>query len=264
VHLCKSQPENLIVFIHGFSGTAEGTWMDIASELRSDSLFRSTDFLFIGYDSTRSRVLISARLVGDILQSFVLSPWEQANLLFHYMTPRLLFENCKVIVICHSLGAALMRRIAIDFSRSQIDKLANIELVLFAPAHKGASIQQLLEDIVTRGLGGGLLAWARNITNLRKQALIDLRPNSEYISALERDTESEIAKRGALKVLVAKATCFGVFENVVEVADFAADPIFKTLDGENHTTLVKTSDRKRYVLNVCRDFFDDVTRNYFL
>lgn len=78
-HWAKGLPDSLIVFIHGFTGTAEGTWFDVASELRDDAEFASTDLLFVGYDSTRSRALISARLIGKILKDFVISPDIQAN-----------------------------------------------------------------------------------------------------------------------------------------------------------------------------------------
>ena len=253
-HWAKGLPDSLIVFIHGFTGTAEGTWFDVASELRDDAAFASTDVLFVGYDSTRSRALISARLIGKILKDFVISPDVQANTHLYFTMKRPKFQYKKVLVVCHSLGAALMRRIAVDFAREQSPELDSIELVLFAPAHKGASLHSLFEDLITRGLGGGLLAWGRNILNLKKQVLFDLSPGCEYITALEKDTNSEIAHRGKLSLLVANSTYFGVYENVVEVADFAHDPNFETLDGEDHTTLVKTSKQRSYVLQVCRGF----------
>lgn len=253
-HWSKQVPDTLIVFIHGFTGTAEGTWFDVASELRSDADFASTDILFVGYDSTKSRALISARHVGKLLRDFVTSPEVQANTHLYFTRRRPKFRYKKVLVVCHSLGAALMRRVAVDFAQEQSPDLDNIELVLFAPAHNGASLHTLSEDIVTRGLGGGLLAWLRNIFTFKKQVLLDLNPGCEYITALENDTISEIAKRGRLNLLIAKSTYFGVYENVVEVADFAQDPIFETLDDENHTSLVKTSKRRRYVLDACREF----------
>lgn len=147
-----------------------------------------------------------------------------------------------------------MRRIAVDFAQEKSPKLNDIEIVLFAPAHKGASLHSLSEDIITRGIGGGLLAWARNIFNFRRQVLLDLSPGCEFITALERDTNSEIASKGPLNLLVATSTYFGVYENVVEVADFAHDPIFETLDDEDHTSLVKTSKTKSYVLQACKEF----------
>lgn len=173
-HWSKFQPDNLVVFIHGFTGTAEGTWMDVASEIREDNEFKATDCLFVGYDSTRSRALISARLVGSIIKDFVLKPEVLANRHLYYMRRRPPFKYKKVIVICHSLGAALMRRIAIDFCRERNEELQEIELVLFAPAHKGASLHTLSEDIVSRGFGGGVLAWFRNVFYFKKQVLLDL------------------------------------------------------------------------------------------
>lgn len=253
-HWSKGVPDTLIVFIHGFSGTAEGTWFDVTSELRSDADFASTDILFVGYDSTKSRALISARLIGRVLRDFVTSPDVQANTHLYFTRQRPKFQYRKVLVVCHSLGAALMRRIAVDFAREQSQDLNNIELVLFAPAHKGASLHSLSEDIITRGLGGGLLAWCRNIFNFKKQVLLDLSPGCEYITALEKDTISEISQRGKLSLLIAKSTYFGVYENIVEVADFAQDSIFETLDDEDHTTLVKTSKQGSYVLQACKDF----------
>ncbi len=253
-HWSKALPDHLIVFIHGFTGTAEGTWFDVASELRDDVAFKHTDVLFIGYDSTKSRALISARLIGGILREFITSPGDQANKHLYFIKRRPDFRYKRVLIVCHSLGAALMRRIAVDLAQRQSQEFDDIEIVLFAPAHKGASLHTLSEDIISRGFGGSLLAWFRNLFNFRKQVLLDLSPGSEFVAALEADTNTEIARRGRLSLLVAKSTFFGVYENVVEVADFAQDPIFETLENEDHTTLVKTSNQRRHVLQVCQEF----------
>lgn len=251
-HWTKRRPKNLIIFVHGFSGTAEGTWLDVAAELRSRDEFRETDILFVGYNSLKSRALISARLVGEIIKDFVESPEKLFNKHMYYIAKRSASEYDQVTILCHSLGAAIMRRVAVDFVKSSNIRLSNVHLVLFAPAHKGATMHSYLENIARRGRGAGFLPLIRNVLFWRRQVFHDLGTHCRFITSLERDTRLAIKEFGQRTILIADSVYFGEFEDIVQVEDFAMDPQFTPLFGRNHTNLVKTTPQIRHVIDVCK------------
>lgn len=51
----NKRPENLIVFVHGYSGRAVETWGSFRDLIPDNQQFASSDIMFLGYESfTRS------------------------------------------------------------------------------------------------------------------------------------------------------------------------------------------------------------------
>lgn len=48
-------PDNLLIFVHGFGGNSIGTWNTFHSSLIFDNDFKKSDIIFYGYDTFRGQ-----------------------------------------------------------------------------------------------------------------------------------------------------------------------------------------------------------------
>jgi pimeloyl-ACP methyl ester carboxylesterase len=139
-----------LLFIHGFSGDAVKTWSEFDALLQTCPAFAARDIFFYGYDGLRAemnasasifrdfldRMLVrGAALVSDSLPAGVERPYDFA------------YREC--VIVAHSLGAVIARRALLDATRMNAMWLSRIKLVLYAPAHKGASIAKLAVEAST-------------------------------------------------------------------------------------------------------------------
>ena len=93
------------------------------------------------------------------------------------------FTYDQVVVIAHSLGAVIARQALLNAWKQHEPWCGEIRLVLFAPAHKGARVQELVESVRVGKWLSLFTAAARY-----KSPLIDqLRPGSPCLAELERD-----------------------------------------------------------------------------
>jgi hypothetical protein len=78
---CWALHENgkLLLFVHGFGGSATGTWRSFRELLLEDPVFSGYDMVFYGYESRRARASASAELFFDFVDRFLRTPSAFAN-----------------------------------------------------------------------------------------------------------------------------------------------------------------------------------------
>jgi len=239
-HWCTRIPESLVIFIHGFAGAAETTWHEFPSRFKNQPNFNNVDVLFYGYDSTRGRALPMSRLFLQFFNKFVDSPEKLANKHIYYL-PRTPYKYAKIVIVAHSLGGALIRQFAIDLCNNNHIDRQRIKIILFSPAHKGSNALDLAGDLFHSRTSSSLTNFLASILFFRKPILQDLKTDSDFIGDLEKNT-LELIGSGRDGCLIADSVFFDEYENIVETADFAKDPIFTTIPRQNHTNVCKPNE----------------------
>jgi len=218
-----------IVFVHGFGGDAVDTWLDFPLLLASADPYRSSDLFFYGYNSKRQTAAFSASQLFQFLDALHLAP---AARVLNPSRPRGAPERDKdfryaTTVICaHSLGAIVSRLTLLQAGSLVPPKAwpSQVRLVLFAPAHMGASIVSLASIALAGiqlplGVTGRL---AEPALKLRFPALIDLAPGSETLRDLQSDTKQLLSNWTASDCLRAYVT-HAQKDRVVRQAAFVSD-----------------------------------------
>jgi triacylglycerol esterase/lipase EstA (alpha/beta hydrolase family) len=143
------EPEGvLLVFVHGFKGTAQATWMEFPRRLDANQKCRGCDLVFYGYDGVRTRASISAGNFRKFMNQLCTGP-AFAN---RYLHPSVHRPNGlqykKVVLVGHSLGSIVIRQALLDAHLRREVWGQEIETILFAPAHSGANVSRLLGETV--------------------------------------------------------------------------------------------------------------------
>lgn len=226
-----SEPNNLIVFVHGFGGTSIGTWNNFPNYITSESEFANSDIIFYGYDTFKgqagdhsAQLFKFLNLLENPLANHIL-PIEQGLPERNYS---------KIILVAHSLGAILTRQaliFAINENRSWADK---VSLALFAPAHHGASIVHLAMQALP-GLTGLLGIFAK----LRYPILNDLDHTEEGIIHSIKETTQELQNQNKGDCTKAKLVVYAMGDNVVRNFQYLNDITPDVLEETSHVSVCK-------------------------
>jgi len=159
------------------------------------------------------------------------------------------FAYEKLVVVAHSFGAIVGRQALVDSHRLGSDwtKKVEVKLVLFAPAHKGATISRTASAILT--LPGNasavlgrclekLLARKSGLTSNSYLAALDVEKDCATLQVLEQQTRVALAT-GNADHLIAARVIFGTLEDIVEPVTFAEDPPPCILEGKSHEDVCK-------------------------
>jgi len=232
------QPKaQLILFVHGFSGHATRTWDSMHQLLPAEAAVAHTDLIFYGYESTAR-----AQLSADILRQF-LSDLNNPNGRFQTQIPSARSQQFphaaykKILIVAHSLGAALARRATLDAMKANETWVAKTKLVLFAPAHRGAYLAELASEL--KGTAKLLTALAAFV-KLRVPVLEDLASRSGFVTDLETET-SVACKKRPRPPLKAECVVFGLRDSVVQPKPFCSDPNSNVWPGHGHMSVCKVS-----------------------
>lgn len=235
---------HLVVFVHGFGGSARNTWPDFPSLLTANPLLEAFDFLFYGYNGRTQQAHNSANEFGAFLSNFLGDPAAFVNQSIPTGYKRSNFGYDRIVLVAHSLGAVVVRRALLDFyERVQLEQVAGewldgVRLVLMAPAHNGAFAAQgayaALGD-----LGWPVLKLIGHYVRYRIPLLTELQVNSLVITTLHRDTAAVIdAHRSAGKAIPAFLRAHSVLwakdELVVQNAKFFVDPQAVLVAADHH------------------------------
>lgn len=230
--------KKVVVFVHGFSGDAQGTWKDIPTRVLQDSSFEEVDVVFYGYKSTRQAEYSS----GELLDLLSILLGTSAGTLYPPVAKQrgaVTYEN--VVLVCHSLGALITRRALLLAAQKSPAWLKLTKLLLFAPAHRGCDLVSLL--ITCLPGPSKLLGF---FTQYKWPVLRDLTPGSTALKDLERDTLAHIAANTDVNIAVAHEIVWAEFEKVVVAGRFCNDPNPMRADARNHITVCKPT--KQYLL----------------
>ncbi|MFS2185613.1 hypothetical protein ACCC92_03005 [Mucilaginibacter sp. Mucisp84] len=223
----SKEPSTLIVFVHGFTGVSVGTWNNFNSLIQADEDFAECDLLFYGYDSLNGQAFGQAQELLRVLKKYN----KPSNEL--YARPKS-SEYKKIILAAHSLGAIVSRQALLEAIRSNQKWRNKVKLMLFAPAHNGARINNLFMDGAP-----GLLKIFGSIIKFRKPILENLEPLSDTIVKLKADTAQY---KDTPEEYTLTATVLEAFDDrVVYMGSFCYDEFAdeSPVRDKKHTTVCK-------------------------
>lgn len=227
-----------IVFVHGFGGSATGTWNEFGLLLPQHEKCAGCDLLFYGYDGLYAQASLSAGLLETFLDTLFHDPLKWiAEQLLRERRKEQGFEYKSVLIVAHSLGAIVTRRAILDARQNSRDWVGRTSMVLFAPAHSGA------ENVIALGSEalsaipyvGRVLA---QFGKFRYQPLSDMEKDSPTLDLLKQETEAALAA-GTADYLKARKVIFGSDERIVRAMRFCSDPAPVVIEGKDHGSVCK-------------------------
>jgi alpha-beta hydrolase superfamily lysophospholipase len=225
-----------ILFIHGFSGDPIKTWSDFHVLLPAAQGFKGRDLYFYGYDGLRANMTSSAALLREFLERL----FQQSSKFVNQNLPSDAkrqdnFQYDEVALVAHSLGAVITRRALLDLTRLNRPWLSKTRLILFAPAHKGASVADLALEAAS---SFRFLRFFGAIARFESPLIDQLKPGSPELTALLRETELA-CQNGANSHLKARQVVIAEYERIVRNETFADDPPPVTIPDTEHTSVCK-------------------------
>lgn len=217
-----SPTRKVLIFVHGFGGGPVSTWDGFPILLLDDPDFAGWDLIFWAYESKRAQAFASAQYFYRMLSTLLDAPERNINDQLRDSDERPAnFNFDEVVLVTHSLGAALTRQAQIFAFEDRKPWISKTSIVCFAPAHMGARVPLLLKE----SLGGKFLAkLSLNTLRLRWPVLDDLEEGSDFLRELSEGIQTAIGE-GPTRPYIARCVVFGQFENVVKVAPpFLSDP----------------------------------------
>lgn len=231
----ESDTDKLVIFVHGFGGSATKTWrgMDV---LLDDPRAKSADVLFYGYESLAAQAHSSATLFRKFL-SEVASTGPQWLETLKSAGARGNRNYKDVLIVAHSLGAVVARRALLDTLASKPPWMQHTRLLLFGPAHKGTRLLELTKML--SGTVGSVLMNMFAFGRVKTPVLDDLEENSAFLVNLLAESEAA-AKAGCINPVKAEAVIFGEKDYVVRMHPFCTDPQFDVWEKEDHCSVCRT------------------------
>lgn len=236
-----------VLFVHGFGGSSVGTWSEFEQRLPSEA--PTADLLFYGYDGIRTQAQTSAIRLRQLINNWMSAPDLFVN---GTLPPRLhrsgQLAYQRLVIVAHSLGAVVARKALLDAFRSNSPWLQYVRLALFAPAHRGASVQ----DLVKATLGGW--AWFKAALGLAQHATVlqDLDPERPFLRALVEDTQRALVEPGGA-TLRAQVVAIAPHDRIVYNVDFAVDDaVAVVIENTNHTSICKPCHGQLEALDLVR------------
>lgn len=239
-HWAVNPDGRVAFFVHGFGGSAVGTWAQFPSLLQAEPKCAGCDLIFYGYDGLRTRSRISALDLLQFLDAFLCKPATIINPTLDWTSQRpRTFSYSKAVIVAHSLGAVVSRTALLEAGtnapagsprRAWLDKT---RLVLFAPAHLGADLIGLASSFLS-----AILLPLPPVLRFRFQVLLDLEPGSQTLQQLLADTHAVLAN-GNSPEHVASKVVLGGKDTVVSPNRFALDPTPTVFQGKSHTKVCK-------------------------
>ena len=237
VALSAKPATDLIVFVHGFKGSARSTWDDFIGAIQPSA---SLDLLFYGYNSRPSRLQsLAYQFRQDMLSLLTLD-------VRSFLTPTVvgyleerdgeLPREAGLHFVAHSLGTVIVRRALIDCLRSEDDsqfrKLTPRSKLFFAPAHKGSDITKLWGTVLSQ-----LPINLDSVLQIAYPVLRDLQPNCASLNELITDYHA--LQEHDQRTATASRIVTGSEDAVVEQQKFGDDPVTEYVAGRNHRDICK-------------------------
>jgi len=237
-------PSALVIFVHGFGGSAAGTWPDFHTLLTQTSNHPiKFDAIFYQYDGKFTQANNSAASFRNFLDHFLANPFAVLKPLLPSGSNRTHCTYKRILLVAHSLGAVVVRRALLDIATysaaSPRPWLMDTRLVLFAPAHKGAFAASIAQAILSssRWFLGQLLGRAALYNT---PLLSDLLPSSAVLRSLEDETKEVVeSKKASCPYAIAYQVIWAEHEKVVQNDKFVADPPATLELGRDHMTVCK-------------------------
>jgi pimeloyl-ACP methyl ester carboxylesterase len=227
--------DHLIIFVHGFNGSACGTWMQFPDRIVGNPIFQGSDVVYFGYDGLRQQAQDSANIFYDYIDELISNPLDGVQeFILPLLERKKPFSYKRITLVGHSLGAVIIRLAMLTAHKERKPWLELCELVFYAPAHMGSRITQLVSETL---LGLPYVAGVGGIAKWRLKVLNDLEEKSELLNLLRQRTEK--ASRSAPQ-LRARAIVVTKDDGVVINTEFLEDdPHPSRIDSATHITICK-------------------------
>lgn len=240
--LFSTNPDGrLVVFVHGFNGSASATWLDFPGLFPRRPKFERADALFVGYDSLRTPATVSAAGLRQFMRRLWTAPSSIINAALDPDAARDSgFRYRKATLVAHSLGSIVARQAIVDGLRespSPDEWATTSQLILFAPAHKGAKTLELAMECLA-GLSW-LGALVGPLLKMRYQTLSDLEQDSKTLEILEADAV-KLHERGHAAACAQKVV-WARNDHTVWALKFGVDPPAEVIENKGHTDVCKPS-----------------------
>lgn len=233
-----NEPEELIVFIHGFGGNSIGTWNNFPNFLLSDSKFSKSDIIFYGYETFKGQAGDHAGQLYYFL-----------NKLQTPLTSKILPQGqnlpernyIKIVLVAHSLGAILTRQALLLAEIDNKDWVNKVIMGLFAPAHNGANIINLAMQALP-GLSGLLGIFAK----FKYPILSDLDNHEQGIIHDIKSKTELLQNQGKGEYTKAKLVVYAMGDKVVRNIQYLNDKPPMVITATSHISVCKpTEDFKK-------------------
>jgi pimeloyl-ACP methyl ester carboxylesterase len=229
--LTLDNPTSLVIFVHGFNGNATGTWDEFPSIIRNNNDFTNSDVIFYGYESLKGQANNNAVKFYNFLKSVTENSPNKLGFKRDNVNEDFAYD--KIIIVAHSLGAVIVRRALLNAKTENKSWLNKSKMVLFAPAHRGARVQNIVSESLP--VIGKILA---GLSKLFIPVLEDLEPNSQTILNLIADSQNYLNQNEG-NFTIAHSVVWASNEIVVHNDTFCNDPVASLIDHKSHTSVCK-------------------------
>lgn len=220
-----------VIYVHGYGGRAVATWGEFPDLAIEKPEFENADLVFLGYESRSRTASFNA---GVIYSAVSILAEDAAAAVARVGGPVRAndFAYERIILVGHSLGGALVRDVAMSAKEQGKDWAEKIHLALFAPAHLGANVIELVQ------LSLGFLSYIgpiKAIAHIKSPVLADLDRNSVYIRSLT-DKANRIGPHNTTQAMI---VVHASDDRVVYHNTFFRDPPCVAYDKHSHTSCCK-------------------------
>jgi pimeloyl-ACP methyl ester carboxylesterase len=210
-----------LLFIHGYGGNPVGTWADFHELLPMEAQAAPCDMIFYDYDGLRADMMASAEIFRQFLVSLFGRPAALINTSLPVSAARPAeFRYKEIIVVGHSLGAVIARFAILQAHGAGMPWVANLKLILFAPAHMGASVVTLALSVIS---GLPFLMLAAGVIRFQSPLIDQLKKGSDELKNLGEQTKKALGT-GKCDCLIARKVIHAEDEKIVSNLQFCSDP----------------------------------------
>jgi alpha-beta hydrolase superfamily lysophospholipase len=228
------EPDNIIVFVHGFGGDSLGTWNNFPAILLFDDQFKKSDIIYYGYDTFKGQAGDHAAELYHFL-NLSIKPLQNNILPPLQNLPERAYS--RIILVAHSLGAVLVRQAQLLAYIDQKDWVNKSEIALYAPAHNGAEVISLAMQALP-GLSGLLGIFAK----FRFPILNDLdAKDNGILKAIKEQTDS-LQNAGNGNFTKAKLVVYSKGDKVVKSYQYLLDKPAEVIPDTSHISVCKPKD----------------------
>jgi pimeloyl-ACP methyl ester carboxylesterase len=243
-------PTRLIVFVHGFRGGAVSSWQRFPLSTQN-GWWRSSDLLFVGYDSTRDNITgVAKRLCRQLPRFYPQLPDDLLVVGGDRVRAAATEPYRELVLVGHSLGGVVLRRALSDTAQSWLDAcsllpaprppLLDARLRLFSPASAGFRPAGLL------GLMQASSVWhVVNLVLRHASAYTDLQPGSQILTETRKRTERLVTERPEDLEALRASILWANPDDVVVAERYDSDRVDDAVDGRSHRSVCKPSDSYR-------------------
>jgi pimeloyl-ACP methyl ester carboxylesterase len=242
--------DTAVIFVHGFLGDAEGTWISfqelICSKAAKFPLWSKCDAFFFSYRSFRDDITESAADLRKFIQAVFPAPppwiFKSATKLPGLPTMVKLTQAQhtykQLILVGHSEGGIVIRRAVELAYGKKLNDILNARLALFAPAHKGVKLSGWIGACLAIGRVDAILmpvlSSSPAFNEMKDKALLEEIENNrgEY-------RKEEIAAHEPVSPAFDAHVVFGKKDNVVVKGAYAWDCLYDSKIGKDHVTICK-------------------------